>query len=135
MRLEINVHDDRKIVEIWLSHSEQADAALREQIRPIYQEYNGKKYTVAVFQSGTEDLYEQTHQLLLYNRGRAGSETAGTGDGIKSASGIGTDRCRLVKPMKRNAICGCFYKKTVIQYYLQSEINRQNNLDRKAVCL
>ena len=43
MRLEINVHDDRKIVEIWLSHSEQADAALREQIRPIYQEYNGKK--------------------------------------------------------------------------------------------
>ena len=40
MRLEINVHDDRKIVEIWLSHSEQADAALREQLRPIYQEYN-----------------------------------------------------------------------------------------------
>ena len=32
---------------------------------------NGKKYTVAVFQSGTEDLYEQTHQLLLYNRNRA----------------------------------------------------------------
>ena len=56
MRLEINVHDDRKIVEIWLSHSEQADAALREQLRPIYQEYNGKKYTVAVFRSGTEDL-------------------------------------------------------------------------------
>lgn len=71
MRLEINVHDDRKIVEIWLSHSEQADAALREQLRPIYQEYNGKKYTVAVFQSGTEDLYEQTYQLLLYNRNRA----------------------------------------------------------------
>ena len=70
MRLEINVHDDRKIVEIWLNHSEQADAALREQLRPIYQEYNGKKYTVAVFQSGTEDLYEQTHQLLLYNRNR-----------------------------------------------------------------
>ena len=71
MRLKINVHDDRKIVEIWLSHSEQADVALREQLRPIYQEYNGKKYTVAVFQSGTEDLYEQTHQLLLYNRNRA----------------------------------------------------------------
>ena len=137
MRLEINVHDDRKIVEIWLSHSEQADAALREQIRPIYQEYNGKKYTVAVFQSGTEDLYEQTHQLLLYNRNRAAELEAKqqAPDGIKSASGIGTDRCRLVKPMKRNAICGCFYKKTVIQYYLQSEIDRQNNLDRKAVCL
>ena len=56
IRLKINVHDDRKIVEIWLSHSEQAGAALREQLRSIYQEYNGKKYTVAVFQSGTEDL-------------------------------------------------------------------------------
>lgn len=135
--MEINVNDDRKIVEIWLSHSEQADAALREQIRPIYQEYNGKKYTVAVFQSGTEDLYEQTHQLLLYNRNRAAERKRNSRhrDGIKSASGIGTDRCRLVKPMIRNAICGCFYKKTVIQYYLQSEINRQNNLDRKAVCL
>ena len=120
MRLEINVHDDRKIVEIWLSHSEQADAALREQLRPIYQEYNGKKYTVAVFQSGTEDLYEQTHQLLLYNRNRAAEleAKAGTGDEIKSASGIGTDRYRLVKPMKRNASCGCFYKKPMIQYYL-----------------
>ena len=30
-----------------------------------------QQYTVAVFQSGTEDLYEQTHQLLLYNRNRA----------------------------------------------------------------
>ena len=43
MRLEINVYDDRKIVEIWLSHSEQADAALREQLRPIYQEYSDEK--------------------------------------------------------------------------------------------
>ena len=41
--MEINVYDDRKIVEIWLSHSEQADAALREQLRPIYQEYCDEK--------------------------------------------------------------------------------------------
>ena len=69
--MEINVHDDRKIVEIWLDRSEQADAGLHETLRPIYQEYSGKKYTVAVFHSGMEDLYEQTHQLLLYNRNRA----------------------------------------------------------------
>lgn len=71
MRLEINVHDDRKIVEIWLDRSEQADTQLHETLRPLYQEYGGKKYTVAVFQSGKEDLYEQTQQLLLYNRNRA----------------------------------------------------------------
>lgn len=71
MCLEIHAHDDRKIIEIWLSHSEQADTALREQLRAIYQEYSNKKYTVAVFQSGGQDLYEQTQQLLLYNRNRA----------------------------------------------------------------
>ena len=71
MRLEINVHDDRKIVEIWLDRSEQADAGLHETLRPLYQEYGSKKYTVAVFQSGGQDLYEQTQQLLLYNRNRA----------------------------------------------------------------
>lgn len=71
MLLEINVHDDRKIVEIWLDRSEQADAGLCETLRPLYQEYDDKKYTVAVFRSGGQDLYEQTQQLLLYNRNRA----------------------------------------------------------------
>lgn len=71
MCLEIRVHDDRRLVEIWMDCAEQSDAGLREKLRPLYQEYGGKKYTVAVFQSGSHDLYEQTHQLLLYNRERA----------------------------------------------------------------
>lgn len=71
MCLEINIHDESKIVEIWLDRSEQADTQLHETLRPLYQEYGSKKYTVAVFQSGGQDLYEQTQQLLLYNRNRA----------------------------------------------------------------
>ena len=74
--MDIHVHDDRKIVEIWLSRSEQADARLHEALRPLYRAYGGKKYTVAVFQSGTEDLYEQTHQLLLHNRTLAAEREA-----------------------------------------------------------
>lgn len=76
MRLEIHVHDDHKIVEIWLDRSELANAQVHETLRPLYQEYGGKKYTVAVFQSGAEDLYEQTHQLLLYNRTLAAEREA-----------------------------------------------------------
>ncbi len=69
--MEINVRDDRKIVEVWLTREEQGDRALREKLRPLYQQYRAKKYTVAVFLSGTQDLAEETGALLRYNRRRS----------------------------------------------------------------
>ena len=36
----------------------------------MYQKYKEQKYLVAVFLSGEEDLYQQTRDLLLYNRQR-----------------------------------------------------------------
>lgn len=66
--MEINVHDDRKIVEIWLTNAEQRDTDLRERLKPLYREYKEKKYLVAVFESGAGDLYENTSALLLSNR-------------------------------------------------------------------
>ena len=68
MGLVIGVHADSKIVEIWLDHRDQNDLQLSAKLRPLFADYNGKKYAVAVFQSGKEDLYEQTRQLLLHNR-------------------------------------------------------------------
>ncbi len=68
--MEINVRDDRKIVEVWLTREEQGDQALKEKLRPLYQQYRAKKYTVAVFLSGTQDLAEETGALLRYNRRR-----------------------------------------------------------------
>ncbi len=68
--MEINVRDDRKIVEVWLTREEQEDQALKEKLRPLYQQYRAKKYTVAVFLSGTQDLAEETGALLRYNRRR-----------------------------------------------------------------
>ena len=62
------VREDSKIVEIWLDHRDQNDLQLSAKLRPLFADYNGKKYTVAVFQSGKEDLYEQTRPLLLHNR-------------------------------------------------------------------
>ena len=68
--MEINVRDDRKIVEVWLTNEEQQDQAIRESLKPLYQQYKAKKYIVAVFLSGSRDLVEETAALLRYNKKR-----------------------------------------------------------------
>ena len=68
--LEINVRQENKLVEIWLTRAETADQTVRERLTPLYQEYSKKKYLVAVFQSGTLDLCRETGALLCYNRKR-----------------------------------------------------------------
>jgi hypothetical protein len=71
LSLEINVLDDEKLVTIWLTRAEQEDVELRERLKSVYAKYKAKKYMVAQFHSGTEDLYEGTRDLLLYNRRRS----------------------------------------------------------------
>jgi hypothetical protein len=68
--LEINVLDDKKIVEIWLTRVEQENPALNASLKDIYAEYKQKKYTVAVFMSGNRNLYQSTLDLLSYNKKR-----------------------------------------------------------------
>ena len=69
--MEMNIHDDTQIVEIWLTNAEKTDPVLQDELKGIYAEYKAKKYMVAVFQSGQGDLYENTRDLLLFNRRRA----------------------------------------------------------------
>lgn len=69
--MEINVRDDKKTVEIWLSNAEKVDPVLREGLKDVYVRYKAKKYLVAVFESGTGDLYQHTRDLLIYNRRRS----------------------------------------------------------------
>lgn len=68
MRMEIR--DESKTVELWLTREERDDLAFRESLKPMYQKYKEQKYLVAVFLSGEADLYQQTRDLLLYNRRR-----------------------------------------------------------------
>ena len=68
MRMEIR--EQNKIVELWLTREERDDSAFRESLKPIYQQYKDQNYLVAVFLSGEEDLYQQTRDLLLYTRRR-----------------------------------------------------------------
>lgn len=68
--MEINVRDDRKIVEVWLTNQEKQDEDLRERLKTFYQQYREKKYIVAVYMSGDLDLMEETSALLCSNRKR-----------------------------------------------------------------
>ena len=66
--MEIEVKDQEKRVLIWLTHTEGESEELRKSLTPLFQAYKKKKYTVAVFTSGTDNLEELTRDLLLYNR-------------------------------------------------------------------
>lgn len=68
--MEVCVRDDMKLVTVWLTRAEQEDPALRENLKELYADYKAKKYMVAQFHSGSEDLYTCTRDLLLYNRKR-----------------------------------------------------------------
>jgi hypothetical protein len=57
-----------KIIEIWLTNAEQKDDNIQESLKPIYAKCKQEKYKVAVFLSGTKDLFTQTESLLLHNR-------------------------------------------------------------------
>ena len=68
--MEINIHDDKKMVEVWLTRAEKQDEALQQELKPLYVQYKKKKYMVAVFESGEQDLYQNTLALLSYNKRR-----------------------------------------------------------------
>lgn len=66
--MKIEALDKEKMVCVWLSHADQENPAIQEQLKPLYQAYKQKKYLVSVFYSGQNDLEETTRELLLYNR-------------------------------------------------------------------
>ena len=68
--MEVRVHKDIKLVEVWLTRQEQTDAEILKQLRQMYQDYKSRKYMVAQFHSGGGDLYAITHDLLIFNRKR-----------------------------------------------------------------
>ena len=68
--MEINVRDDKKIVDIWLTNAEKKDPAVRESLKEKFERYKKENYLVAVFESGEKDLYQGTLDLLAYNKRR-----------------------------------------------------------------
>ena len=65
---QIDIHEDKKLVCIWLTKAESADRDIRNKLAPLYEQYKKQKYLVALYRCGTEDLRESTLALLRYNR-------------------------------------------------------------------
>ena len=65
--IELNIHDEKKYVSVWLTKAESTDSALRESLKSLYSEYKQKKYRVVVFESGRGDLPTLTRDLLKHN--------------------------------------------------------------------
>lgn len=77
--MELNVHDDTKIVEVWLNNAEKNDPGIQTSLKKLYAEYKAKKYLVAVFQSGKAELYQSTRDLLTYNKKHCAELTVSPG--------------------------------------------------------
>ena len=67
----IEVNDEKKIVSLWLTNAEKNNPELRTGLQATYTKYHALKYMVAVFLSGSETLYENTLDLLKYNKRRS----------------------------------------------------------------
>ena len=70
MRLQIDVLDDKKIVAVWLTRAERDDESVMARLRSLRSEYKAKKYTVAEYHSGSDDLHTSVLDLLAYNKRR-----------------------------------------------------------------
>lgn len=66
--MQIQVHEDKKIVCVWLTKDESSDVATPTQIKDSIAQFQPKKYLVVIFRSGTQELTESTRELLRYNR-------------------------------------------------------------------
>lgn len=68
--MELNLHPERKIAEIWLTKAERKDRSIQRRLRQIGGKYHAQGYTVAVYLSGEQGLPDLTGQLLCQNRKR-----------------------------------------------------------------
>lgn len=68
--MELNLHPERKIAEIWLTKDERGDRGFQKNLRQAYRKYHTQGYTVAVYLSGEQGLSDLTSQLLCQNRRR-----------------------------------------------------------------
>ena len=66
--MELIKCDEKKRVEVWLTHAEASNGIIRHWLKSQFAEYKAQGYRVAVFESGKRDLYASTRDLLLVNR-------------------------------------------------------------------
>ena len=68
--MQICVHDENRIVEIWVTRQEKTDVKVLAKLKSLSASYKNAGYLTAVFFSGSDDLTRRTSDLLCYNRKR-----------------------------------------------------------------
>lgn len=66
--MQIEILQASKTVAVWLTSAEAEDPVIQARLSQIYADCAAKKYTPAVFRSGSRSLPEQTSGLLTHNR-------------------------------------------------------------------
>ena len=72
--MQIIKNEKSGIAQIWLSNAEQQNERVMNLVECKIKELSGEKFKVAVFRSGSKDLYECTENLLHHNLTRSDSE-------------------------------------------------------------
>lgn len=73
--MEIIQDEEKKLVQVWLTRKESENPAVQKHLKPMYAQWKGQKYLVAVYCSGKEDLQQSTLGLLAYNKKRCAELT------------------------------------------------------------
>lgn len=66
--MEICERDNEKLIEVWITKQEREKPEIKEQMAEIYRQGKERRFLVAVFLSGQEELGELTSALLRHNR-------------------------------------------------------------------
>lgn len=66
--MTIDIHDEKRFVEIWLESCDENNEEVQEKVRELTDMFSGRKYYVAVFHSGKGDLLTNSRELILRNR-------------------------------------------------------------------
>lgn len=67
--MELTVNKQGKYALVWLTNAEKADPKVMDSLQPLIEQCKEKKYRLAIFESGEQDLLEKTTDLLIHNRG------------------------------------------------------------------
>ena len=62
------MNDQQNLVSVWVTNSEREKPSVLAKLNELYKESKEKKYMVAVFHSGQQDLQGLTSDLLCHNR-------------------------------------------------------------------
>lgn len=85
--MELTVNKAGKYALVWLTNAEKADPKVMDSLQPLIEQCKEKKYRLAIFESGEQDLLEKTTDLLIHNQGLEKTDDGKTTALPKQASG------------------------------------------------